>query len=255
MYHTTGLHRDEIVELTERIEAFAARAGEVIQFPPTLGLFTCVCVALVYLRRNYRQVELAEWYDTSQASISRAIAGVTGWLERALREHVPVADELPADEQLVVDGTLVPCWSWADRRDLYSGKHKTTGMNLQVACDLAGRLSWVSDPVPGSRHDAAAIDIAGLLTSDNDTIDHIGDKGYIGKGMLTPIRKPTHRDLLEWEKDFNTAVNRIRYAIERAIANLKTWRILHTDYRRPIETFEQTIATVIALEFFRKSAE
>jgi virulence factor Mce-like protein len=254
MYHTTGFDRDEIVELTELIEGFAQRAGEVIRFPPSLGLFTCVCIALVYLRRNYRQVELAEWFDTSQSTVSRAIGAVTGWLERALREHVPVADELSADEQLVVDGTLVPCWSWADRRDLYSGKHKTTGMNVQVACDLTGRLSWVSDPVPGSRHDAAAIDISGLLTS-GTAADRIGDKGYIGKGMLTPIRKPAHRDLLEWEKDFNTAVNRVRYVIERAIANLKTWRILHTDYRRPIETFEQTIAIVVALEFFRKSAE
>ncbi|HTE68459.1 MAG TPA: transposase, partial [Actinomycetes bacterium] len=40
---------------------------------------------------------------------------------------------------------------------------------------------------------------------------------------------------------FNTAVNKIRYLIERTIANLKTWRILHTDYRRPLSTFTTTI--------------
>jgi hypothetical protein len=32
--------------------------------------------------------------------------------------------------------------------------------------------------------------------------------------MLTPIKKPAHRDLLGWEKRFNTEVNRIRYVIE-----------------------------------------
>lgn len=34
----------------------------------------------------------------------------------------------------------------------------------------------------------------------------IGDKGYIGLGMITPIRKPAHRDLLDWEKEFNIEV-------------------------------------------------
>ena len=50
-----------------------------------------------------------------------------------------------------------------------------------------------------------------------DPADWIGDKGYIGNGMLTPIRKPQFRDLLDWEKEFNKAVGRIRYRIERAI--------------------------------------
>ncbi len=83
----------------------------------------------------------------------------------------------------------------------------------------------------------------------------IADKGYIGSGMITPIRKPAHRDLLAWEKEFNTAVNRIRYVVERAIANFKTWRIMHTDYRRPLGTFAQTISVVVGLYFYRMHAE
>jgi len=42
--------------------------------------------------------------------------------------------------------------------------------------------------------------------------------------MITPIKKPQHRDLLDWEKDFNKQVNKIRAVIERVIANFKTWR-------------------------------
>jgi hypothetical protein len=68
--------------------------------------------------------------------------------------------------------------------------------------------------------------------------------------MLTPIKKPQHRELLDWEKEFNTGINKIRYVIEQVIANFKTWRIMHTDYRRPIETFSETISTVIALHFY-----
>ena len=47
----------------------------------------------------------------------------------------------------------------------------------------------------------------------------------------------------------NTTINRVCYLIERVIANLKTWRVLHTDYRRPYNTFETTIQAVTGLIF------
>lgn len=71
--------------------------------------------------------------------------------------------------------------------------------------------------------------------------------------MITPKKKPISRTLSDEEKDYNRQVNQIRYQIERTIANFKTWRILHTDYRRPYETFAQTITTIIALEFYRET--
>jgi len=39
--------------------------------------------------------------------------------------------------------------------------------------------------------------------------------------------------------------------IERVIADFKTWRIMHTDYRRPLATFATTISAVIDLYFWR----
>lgn len=51
--------------------------------------------------------------------------------------------------------------------------------------------------------------------------------------MITPIRNPPGGQLHESQKQFNTQVNSNRAAIERVIAHLKTWRVLHTDYRRP----------------------
>jgi hypothetical protein len=68
--------------------------------------------------------------------------------------------------------------------------------------------------------------------------------------MITPIKKPRTEICWGWEKKFNTAANKIRYLIEQTIANLKTWRVLHTDYRRPLATFTTTISTVIALHFY-----
>jgi hypothetical protein len=69
--------------------------------------------------------------------------------------------------------------------------------------------------------------------------------------MLTPFKKPQGGALLDWQKEFNKQVNKIRYVIEQVIANFKTWRIMHTDYRRPIGTFTETISAVAALHFYR----
>jgi hypothetical protein len=208
-----------------------------------------VVVALTYMRRNRVQAELAESYGVSQPTISRAVTGITPLLGKALRKYVPTADQLDERTQYIVDGTLLPCWSWASHPELYSGKHKTTGMNVQVACTLAGDLAWISDAVNGSRHDSYCLSESGALATSGPR-SWMGDKGYVGKDMITPIRKPAFRNLLDWEKEFNTQVNKIRYVIEQVIANFKTWRIMHTDYRRPLATFTVTISTVIALHFY-----
>lgn len=256
MYHTTGFTRDQIVELSARVYAVNEKAKESdkVTWPPILGLFKSVVVALTYVRRNRVQAEIGESFGVSQPTISRAITSITPLLGQALADYVPVAEDLDADTQYIVDGTLLPCWSWHAHPELYSGKHKTTGMNVQIVCDLNGRLAWISDPVDGCRHDTAALEISGVLTT-LQANNWVGDKGYVGNDMLTPLKKPAHRALLDWEKEFNTAVNKIRYLIEQTIANVKTWRIFHTDYRRPLATFTETISTVIALEFYKISCE
>jgi hypothetical protein len=217
---------------------------------PSLSLFKSVVVTLCYLRRNHVQEEIAETYEVSQPTISRTIAQYAPVLGEVLKEWVPTLDDVDLDQQLIIDGTLLPCWSWADHPELWSGKHRTTGVSVQVACTLRGHLAWVSDPSPGRTHDAKALRDSGIF-DDEAAPAHLGDKGYIGLGMITPVRKPPGGELHESQHSFNTQVNSIRYQIERSIAHLKTWRILHTDYRRPFKTFGQTITTVIALEFYR----
>jgi DDE superfamily endonuclease/Helix-turn-helix of DDE superfamily endonuclease len=249
MYHTTGFTKDEITDLCVMVGSAELKAG-VDGWPPILGLFKSVVVALTYMRRNRVQAEIGESFAVSQSTISRAITGLTPLLGRLLAEYVPTAEDLDPQTQYIVDGTLLPCWSWHGQ--LYSGKHKTTGMNVQVTCTLGGHLAWISDPVAGSRHDNHCLKEAGVLLT-LDPGNWMGDKGYVGNQMITPIKKPAHRKLLDWEREFNKQVNKIRYVIEQTIANFKTWRIMHTDYRRPLSTFPTTISTVIALHFYATS--
>lgn len=145
------------MEVCARIHALG-QEEDLPCWPPILGLFKSVVVALTYLRRNRVQAEIGEAFGVSQSTISRAITALTEVIGRVLVEGVPTAEDLDPRTGYIVDGTLLPCWSWAsDNPRLYSGKHKTTGVNVQVVCDLGGRLAWISDPVDGNRHDSAAI--------------------------------------------------------------------------------------------------
>jgi DDE superfamily endonuclease/Helix-turn-helix of DDE superfamily endonuclease len=249
MYHTTGLTKDEITELCAMVYSCEREPG-INHWPPILGLFKSIAAMLTYARRNRVQAEIAEAFGVSQPTISRAVSGITPLLAKALAPYVPTAEDLDENTQYIVDGTLLPCWSWATHPELYSGKHKTTGMNVQVACTLSGNLAWISDPVDGRHHDSFCLGESGVLLAASPG-SFIGDKGYVGNNMITPVKKREYRGLLDWEKEFNTQVNKIRYVIEQVIANFKTWRIMHTDYRRPIETFNTTISAVIGLHFWR----
>ena len=251
MYHTTGFTKAEITELCARIEARKLAPG-MRRWPPMLGLRNALTVTLTYMRRNRVQAEIAENYGVSQPTISRAISAITPLLVQALLDYVPTAHELDAGTCYIVDGTLLPCWSWAGHKELYSGKHKTTGMNVQVACTIHGSLAWISDPVDGSRHDNYCQEESGVLLT-MDPKNWIGDKGYIGNNMITPFRKPVGGELLNWQKEFNTEVNKIRWMIEQVISHFKNWTIMHTDYRRPLGTFTTTISAVIGLHFYRKA--
>jgi DDE superfamily endonuclease/Helix-turn-helix of DDE superfamily endonuclease len=255
MYAITGLSDTQMVELVSRLKHTGAWDRPGGGRPCCVDLHDAVTVALVYLRRNLAQEALGELFGISQASVSRIIATLLGPIEAVLAGEVPKIEDLPEQLVFVLDGTLTPCWSYEGHPELYSGKHHTTGHNHQVACDAVhGELAWISDPLPGSTHDKAAFDHHHV----GDHLDPariVADKGYQGTGAITPTKKPPNRELAKSDRQRNESIGKIRYLIERANANIKTWRILHTDYRRPLHTYIQAFRTTRALIFFTKTYE
>jgi hypothetical protein len=249
VYHTTGLSREEIIDLCIRINT-EERKPSAPNWPQSLGLFKSVAVTLVYMRTNLTQAQIGEFYGVSQPTISRAIKVITPSISSVTTELVPTADDLDSESQYIIDGTLLPCWSWKGIKELYSGKHKTTGLNVQVACTIYGKLAWVSDPITGNHHDNYCLGESDVLAGMNST-NWMGDKGYVGNDMITPFKKPAGGELLDWQKEFNTQVNKIRWKIEQVISHLKNWAIFRTDYRRPLRTFPETISAVIGLQFYK----
>jgi hypothetical protein len=85
MYHTTGLTNDEIIDLCAMVRSAELEPG-INHWPPSLGLYTSMVIALTCIRRNRVQVELVETYGVSQSTISRAVTGITPLLEKVLRK-------------------------------------------------------------------------------------------------------------------------------------------------------------------------
>jgi hypothetical protein len=225
--------------------------------PKELTLLEALIVTCGYKRHNIVEEVWADIFDVDQATISRYITFLTPLVEKATEEFVPTAEDAAEATKgaiALVDGTLWPCWSWDGEDELWAGKYKTTGHGSLIVTNLTGRITFVSQPVTGNRHDMAKLkgsDVEKILKQAGGVF---GDKGFIGTDYITtPIRKPQCRKLLEWEHEWNNQVSSFRAPVERAVAQLKTWRILFTDYRRPLKTFEASFKAAIGLYFFKES--
>jgi hypothetical protein len=225
--------------------------------PRELTLREALIVTCGYLRQNIIEDVWAEIFSVAQSTISRYITFLTPFVEKATEGDRPVAEDAAATTRgsiALVDGTLWPCWSWDGERELWSGKYKTTGHGSLIVVDLQGRITFVSEPVTGNQHDMAKLKGSAVAKILKKAGGVFGDKGFIGTDYITtPIRKPECRELLQWEHEWNNQVSSFRAPVERAVATLKTWRILFTDYRRPLKTFKSSFRAAIGLYFFKES--
>lgn len=91
-------------------------------------------------------------------------------------------------------------------------------------------------------------------------INTVADSGYVGvDGIdLVSYKKPRGREPHESQTAFNTALSGIRAAVERAVAHLKTWRMLSEEggrYRAPFHKFPSALKVSVALYFFAETYE
>lgn len=218
---------------------------------PSVGLADSVVLLLSCWHHNLTQKVAAAIFDTSRPTVSRRCEALKPVIERALARFVPDPVEVTRGDTVLLDGTLVACSDWADQDDLFSGKQHTTGLNVQVAATVEGRLLAVGTPVHGARHDAHCWHASGL--ADSMAGMHIlADLGYVGvDGLETGIRRKPGQRLTDRERTLNRSLSAVRSAIERAIAHLKNWKTLKTRYRGPLDRFPSLLRTIAALHFYQ----
>jgi hypothetical protein len=85
-----------------------------------------------------------------------------------------------------------------------------------------------------------------------DAAPDLGCTGVEGIGIV-PFRTPPGGKLHDSQAAFSTGLSKIRAAVERAIAHLKTWRMLSGEggrFRPPLCKFESTLKAITGLFFF-----
>lgn len=253
-YRTTGLTQSQMQELVLRVrdalpEPWNKKTGR----PKSCELDRAVEIACMYLRQNSTQEFLGDLRDISQPTVSRIVTDLVPIIKTELMEFVPTeqeALEMVQGKVCLVDGTITPCWSYDDHDELWSRKHGTTGFNVQLACLLDGYAVYISDPLPGRTHDAKAFTTTPIAKIVEHSGGGIGDKGYQGCGIVTPRKTPPGGELSEGDKANNAVISALRAPVERLVAHFKSWRIFHTDYRRPYRTYRDAYDAARGLFFF-----
>ena len=226
----TGLTDGQLAELVALVHTVCGEKFVSPGRPVVLGLFRSVAMVVCLMRTNITQDFAGAVFGVSQSTVSRRWDLLRPLIGEVLAALVPTPLEVVGRGSVLVDGTVCPTWDWRDIPDLYSSKVGFAGMNLQIAATLDGGLVAVGPtPIHGARHDAhafAASGLAELLTQ----FPTVADLGYIGvEGITTvPYKRLPGIDLNPNQIEFNTALSKMRAAVEHAIAHLKTWRMLST---------------------------
>lgn len=251
----TGLDREQVGWLYEQLSAMVVWQAPTGR-PRALSLYTALVMVLFGLRHNLPSDVLAELFGCGSTTVDSYQEELETLIDLVLSPLFEQIREQARRGAVLVDGLVAPVGERDAADGLFSDKKGYSGINVQVVATLSGRLADVGDPCPGARHDSRAFRESGIAKR---WAGHyapggpgmIGDKGYQGTGITSPYKKPPKRELTEARKACNTALNRVRAAVERAIAHLKSWKVLKTGFRRSLEEFPAVLRTVTKLEVFR----
>lgn len=220
--------------------------------PPALDIVAAVRLCLCWLRRNMTFAELGDDFGIATSTAWYYATGMAEFLADTLGCPAEELADQVAGKVCLVDGSLVPTFNWRHRTDLYSGKHRKHGMNVQAIVDVHGRLIATSTAYPGSRHDSWCFQQAGFAHLLTGAGGGVGDAGYQGCELVTPIKKKPGVPRAESDTEFNTAIAKTRVGAEWGFAHLKNWRILASRYRSDLSRIDTVIQAVTGLQIINE---
>lgn len=216
--------------LTRLAELIRARRAELGGRWRRLPAHEQALMTLAHLRNGDTLARLAVGFAVSVSTVWRYLREAIDLLAAIAPDLAQAAARAAALAYAIIDGTLIPIDRVADQRPYYSGKHKRHGMNVQVLADPAGRLVWASPALPGAVHDLTAARTHGLIDAlATVNVMTFADKAYQGAGgtVWTPFkRQPKRPRLSKRQRSVNRQHAKIRALGERAVATLKTWKLL-----------------------------
>lgn len=98
-----------------------------------------------------------------------------------------------------------------------------------------------TDLLPGARHNAHVFGAHGLeKLFDSSTL---ADKGYASLRLATPTKRRPSQRLSGEAKENNRVINTLRSVVKPVIAQVKTRRVLHAGFRRPLGMYGRVFSS------------
>jgi hypothetical protein len=185
-------------------------------------------LVLAHLRNGDTYTRLAAGFGVGVATVYRYVREALDLLAAAAPGLEQVVYRASRLLWVILDGTLISIDRVAEDRPYYSGKHKRHGVNVQILADTRGRLLWASPALPGSTHDLTAARHHGIPAAlAKFGVACYADNAYRAAGptIAVPFRRRPRRPSVN-QKKVNHNHARNRAPGERAVATLKTWRLL-----------------------------
>jgi hypothetical protein len=218
---------------------------------------------LIYYRTYVSHVFLAFLFAVDDATVCRTLRRIEPLLAGIFR--IPERRvELQPDEirELFFDGTERPTRRPKRRqRRCYSGKKRRHTLKNQVVVvrkrKRAGRrqaghkekrrlrVAAVSPTAPGKVHDKKVYDRTRTIAPPG--VARVGDTGYEGTALHTPVKRRRGRELSPRQRRGNRRLGRRRIAAEHGIGKMKIWRIAAERYRNPVRRHTLVIKNVAGL--------
>ncbi|MFJ3144968.1 transposase family protein [Streptomyces halstedii] len=130
-------------------------------------------------------------------------------------------------DHVIVDGTLIPIDRIRADEPYHSRKHRQQGMNVLVIARPDDTPPWLSRATPGRTHDLTApAPTASSKPASPGRSSSLADRAHQGAGSTVRTPYHRHRGQPEHYQEFNRDHARLRPPGERALAQLKSRRLL-----------------------------
>jgi hypothetical protein len=193
-----------------------------------------ILIVLLYYRKYITQEFLGYLFDLDKSRICRIIQTLEPILATVMSINKEKKLSQEESESLIIDATEQPIERPVkNQKPYYSGKKKRHTMKTEVRVTLKGRIVYVSKPKPGSVHDFSIYKQGPPLSP---TTRAFVDSGFQGLDKLhqdvdLPYKSSKNKPLNLEEKEYNTALSRIRVTVENILGDIKTFKILSDRYR------------------------
>lgn len=243
---------DEIIEKLrplwdEEIIGVYKRPGRYFKMP----LEDIVLMALVYYRTYTSMVWIGFLFNLNESNVSRLISRVEPLLARIIT--INKTKELTKEDLVacLIDATEQKTQrpSTTDQKPFYSGKKKQHTIKTEIKTTLQGKITHVSESVPGAMHDYALRKLQPALAENERAYVDSGYQGLQKEHAATelPFKATKTKPLDEESKQYNTALSRIRVTVEHVFGDIKIFGIMKNVYRNSRDTYNQKFIVIAGL--------